>query len=75
MTKPELQMPKKGVKNYYQEPSRKSLVADPVVAYMTSKEIDKLIKDSQKKMEKAAKELDFIEATKLRDEIIALKKL
>jgi len=66
---------KKGTKNYYIEPSTKSLAADPVVAYMGVDEIDKLIKETHRKMEKAAKELDFIEAAKLRDEMIELKKL
>lgn len=66
---------KKGIKNYYIEPSTKSLAADPVVAYMGVDEIDKLIKESQRKMEKAAKELDFVEAAKLRDEMIELKKM
>ena len=66
---------KKGVKNYYIEPSTKSLAADPVVAYMGIEEIDKLIIESQRRMEKAAKELDFMEAAKLRDEMLELKKL
>ena len=66
---------KKGIKNYYIEPSTKSLAADPVVAYMSVDEIDKLIKESQRKMELAAKDLDFVEAAKLRDEMIELKKL
>lgn len=66
---------KKGIKNYYIEPSIKSLAADPVVAYMSADEIDKLINESQRKMEKAAKELDFVEAAKLRDEMIELKKM
>ncbi len=66
---------KKGIKNYYIEPTSNSLAADPVVAYMSVEEIDKLIKESQRKMEKAAKDLDFVEAAKLRDEMIELKKL
>ncbi len=66
---------KKGAKNYYIEPSTKSLAADPVVAYMAVGEIDKLIKESQRKMEVAAKDLDFVEAAKLRDEMVELKKM
>lgn len=66
---------KKGIKNYYIEPSTRSLAADPVVAYMGVDEINKLIKESQRKMEKAAKELDFVEAAKLRDEMMELKKM
>ncbi|MGB0390028.1 MAG: excinuclease ABC subunit UvrB [Salibacteraceae bacterium] len=52
-----------------------SLAADPVLAYMTQDEINKQIEDTRKKMKAAAKELDFIEAAKYRDEIYALEKL
>ena len=37
--------------------------------------LEKMIKATQKKMEKAAKDLDFIEAARLRDEWQELKKL
>jgi len=37
--------------------------------------LDKLIKEAQRNMEKAAKELDFMEAARLRDELMELKKL
>jgi excinuclease ABC subunit B len=67
---------KKEGKQYYIEPEDISygLAADPVVSYMSAKELDKLILQTQKQMEKAAKELDFIEAARLRDEMLALKK-
>jgi excinuclease ABC subunit B len=67
---------KKEGKQYYIEPEDVSygLAADPVVNYMSAKDIDKLILQTQKQMEKAAKELDFIEAARLRDEMLALKK-
>lgn len=67
---------KKDTKQYYIEPEDVSygLAADPVVNYMSAKDIDKLILQTQKQMEKAAKELDFIEAARLRDEMLALKK-
>ena len=38
-----------------------------------SEEIEKMIEEKQKEMEAAAKNLDFIKAAKLRDEIVALK--
>lgn len=38
-----------------------------------SEELNELIATKQKEMEKAAKELDFIKAAQLRDEIVALK--
>lgn len=66
---------KKGAKNYYMEPEELSVAADPVVQYMGQDELDKLIKKTQKAMERAAKDLDFIEAARLRDELEDLKKL
>jgi len=66
---------KKAAKNYYVENEDQSVAADPIIAYMDSDEIDKLIKNTQKKMEKAAKEMDFIEAARLRDEMLDLKKI
>ena len=50
------------------------LAADPVVAYMTIEQLEKSIVFTRKQMEKAAKELDFIEAARLRDELFALEK-
>ena len=66
---------KKEGKQYYIEPEGNSLAADPVMAYMSKEEIEKQVKIAQKNMEKAAKDLDFIEAAKFRDELDALKKL
>ena len=51
-----------------------SLAADPVVQYMTEEQLQKSIKYTQKQMEKAAKDLDFIEAARLRDDLGILKK-
>ncbi len=52
-----------------------SIAADPVVQYMKKDEIEKLLKETERKMKKAAKEQDFIEAARLRDEMMELKKL
>jgi len=60
---------------YYAGPEEASLAADPVVQYMDKAGLDKMIKDTQKKMEKAAKDLDFIEAARLRDEWQELQKI
>jgi excinuclease ABC subunit B len=49
------------------------LAADPVVAYMSEEQLNKAIQFTRKEMEKAAKELDFIEAARLRDELFALE--
>ncbi len=66
---------RKGKKNYYVESDSQSVAADPVVAYMDKPGLEKMVKATQKSMEKAAKELDFIEAARLRDELTELKEL
>jgi excinuclease ABC subunit B len=66
---------KKGKKSYYVESDEVSIAADPVVAYMDKTALEKMIQKTQKSMEKAAKELDFMEAAKLRDELNELKEL
>jgi excinuclease ABC subunit B len=50
-----------------------SIAADPVIAYMSAEQLEKTIAFTRKEMEKAAKELDFIEAARLRDELYALE--
>ena len=47
--------------------------AEPDLEYMTKEQVDKMIKEKRKAMEKAAKELDFMQAAKLRDEIKSLQ--
>lgn len=66
---------KKAVKKAYAGPEEFSIAADPVVAYMNKDDLEKLINKTQKNMEKAAKELDFMEAARMRDELNELKKL
>jgi excinuclease ABC subunit B len=61
--------------NFYVEPEEFSVAADPVVKYMSLKDLDKQIEQAQKAMEKAAKDLDFLEAARLRDEWLQLKAL
>jgi excinuclease ABC subunit B len=47
--------------------------AEPDLQYITKEQREKLIRDKRKAMEKAAKELDFMHAAKLRDEIKMLQ--
>ena len=47
--------------------------AEPDLQYITKEQREKLIRDKRKAMEKAAKELDFMNAAKLRDEIKMLQ--
>ena len=52
-----------------------AMAAEPVVAMMSRPELEKLIKQTEKQMEAAARELDFLQAAKLRDELAALKQV
>jgi len=47
--------------------------AEPETAYLSKPELEKLIREKRKAMEKAAKNLDFMQAAKFRDEIKALQ--
>jgi excinuclease ABC subunit B len=62
-------------RNYYVENDQAALAADPVVAYMSKSELETQMKQLKTDMEKAAKELDFLVAARLRDEMNALKKM
>ena len=66
---------KKTLKRYYIEDEEKSLAADPVTAYLTKDELVAMSDRTRKAMEKAAKELEFMEAARLRDEYLAIQKL
>jgi len=59
----------------YIAPENADIAADPVVKYMSSEALEKTILKTKKEMEKAAKELDFIEAARLRDEMYRLKEI
>jgi excinuclease ABC subunit B len=50
-----------------------SIAADPIVKYMDIKALKKAVEKNKKAMEKAAKELDFTEAARLRDELFELQ--
>ncbi len=59
----------------YVENQEVDIAADPVVQYMNKEQLQKAMNNTRRKMEKAAKELDFIEAARLRDEMFALEKI
>ena len=63
-----------GKPQVYIEPDEPSLAADPIVGYMSRDQIERACKETESKMKKAAKELDFITAAQYRDELFALKK-
>jgi excinuclease ABC subunit B len=50
-----------------------SIAAEPIPEYLSKPEIEKMIREKRKAMEKAAKDLDFMQAAKLRDAIKALQ--
>ena len=65
---------KKGIDSKaYIEPDKPDIAADPVVKYMSDEALEKAIKKARKSMEKAASQLDFIEAARFRDEVAALE--
>jgi excinuclease ABC subunit B len=66
---------KKGARKYYIEDENPSVAADPVVGYMDQDQLSKLIRETQQRMEKAAKDLEFIEAARFRDELMELKRM
>ncbi|MFT6921851.1 MAG: excinuclease ABC subunit B [Crocinitomicaceae bacterium] len=50
------------------------MAADPVMQYMSTEQLERSAKHVKKQMEIAAKDLDFIEAARLRDELFVLQK-
>ncbi|MCS4433874.1 excinuclease ABC subunit UvrB [Aquiflexum gelatinilyticum] len=65
---------KRNAKLYEDSIDSPSLIAaDPLVQYLSKDKLEKLITQTQKQMEKAAKELNFMEAARLRDEWQGMK--
>ncbi len=56
---------------YYENQTLKA--AEPESLYLTKPQIEQKIRDARKAMEKAAKDLDFLQAAKFRDEIKMLQ--
>jgi excinuclease ABC subunit B len=63
------------VEKDYQSKIKAGIAADPIVQYMTSKEILLAIDKNKKDMQAAVKVLDFIDAARLRDENKVLEEL
>ena len=63
---------KNSVSTYHFE-KEEMRAAEPDLEYMTKDQIEKMVREKRKAMEKAAKELDFMQAAKLRDEIKSLQ--
>jgi excinuclease ABC subunit B len=60
-------------KAYYSPEDAGLVAAEPAVNYKDPEELEKAIVAKRKQMEKAAKDLDFIEAARLRDELFELQ--
>jgi len=63
----------KSDENAYQFNDSPSVAADPIVGSMDKDSLKKLIQKTEKEMHKAAKQLEFMEAARLRDELEQLK--
>jgi excinuclease ABC subunit B len=66
---------KGGMQKAYVETDMITLAADPIVQYMTKPDLKKSIENTKKDMLAAAKNMDFLLAAKLRDEMFALEKM
>jgi len=65
----------KPVKNYNLNTEEKiAQAADPLLQYLSKDQLKKQLEQLQKEMEKAARELDFPLAARLRDEILRIEK-
>jgi excinuclease ABC subunit B len=58
----------------YVIPETTAIAAESVIAYGNPKDLENSVKNTRKAMQKAAKELDFIEAARLRDILFELEK-
>ncbi len=59
----------------YSEETELSIAADPVIKYMSQEDLRKQSGRLKSAMVRAAKDLDFMEAARLRDEILAMERL
>lgn len=67
----------KKVPQPYIEPdkSQVTIAADPVISYFSADELERLINTRRTQMVDAAKQMEFIEAARLRDEIVKLEEM
>ena len=65
----------KPTKNYTIHPDQAPIAADPLLAYMKPAELKKQSETIRKEMEKAARDLDFPLAARLRDELVVIESM
>jgi excinuclease ABC subunit B len=63
-----------GNRKAYLENEEMNVAADPIVQFMSKAQLEKAIAEVQKRMVRAAKDMEFMEAASLRDEMFALQK-
>ncbi len=61
--------------SYYVESGTTDIAADPLIRYMDPGALKKTMENTRRAMEKAARELDFLEAARLRDEMYKLREI
>lgn len=66
--------PRKAEKKYYAGMEETNIAADPVIQYMKLEDLERSLEITRLKMQKAAKDQDFMEAARLRDELFAMQK-
>jgi len=59
----------------YVESTGTNMAAEPKIAYSNLAELEERIKRLRKEIEKAAKQLDFIEAARLKNELLSVQKI
>jgi len=62
-------------KAYIEKETADSIAADPIVQYMTKAQLQKAVDKTRKDMLAASKNMDFLMAAQLRDEMFALEKM
>lgn len=60
---------------YIEPEPQNAVAADPVIQYMSATDLEKTITKTKKAMQEAAKNLEFLEAAQLRDELFKLEEL
>jgi len=61
--------------NAYIEKNKTDVAADPIIKYMDQPQLQKAIIKTRKEIEKVVKDLNFVEAARLRDEMIEMEKM
>ena len=60
---------------YYKDQQATLLAAEPILEYQTKAQLEEKIRQIKSKMQKAAKEMDFLEAARWRDALQKLEQL